>query len=58
MKRIAAPMVGGVITSVIVVLVVYPAIYYIWRGWRLPETAATPLPPANGTDDAGAQGHR
>jgi hypothetical protein len=29
----------------------------IWRGWRLPETAAAPLPPANGTDDAGTQGH-
>jgi Cu(I)/Ag(I) efflux system membrane protein CusA/SilA len=48
MKRIAAPMVGGVITSVIVVLVVYPAIYYIWRGWRLPATPSVPLPPANG----------
>jgi Cu(I)/Ag(I) efflux system membrane protein CusA/SilA len=48
MKRIAAPMVGGVITSVVVVLVVYPAIYYIWRGWRLPATAAVPLPPADG----------
>jgi len=47
MKRIAAPMVGGVITSVIVVLVVYPAIYYIWRGWRLPETAEAPLPNGN-----------
>jgi Cu(I)/Ag(I) efflux system membrane protein CusA/SilA len=46
MKRIAAPMVGGVITSVVVVLVVYPAIYYIWRGWRLPKTAEAPL--ANG----------
>jgi Cu(I)/Ag(I) efflux system membrane protein CusA/SilA len=31
MKRIAAPMVGGVITSTISVLVVYPAIYYLWR---------------------------
>jgi Cu(I)/Ag(I) efflux system membrane protein CusA/SilA len=48
MKRIAAPMVGGVITSVVVVLVVYPAIYYIWRGWRLPETEKAPLPSANG----------
>jgi Cu(I)/Ag(I) efflux system membrane protein CusA/SilA len=35
MKRIAAPMVGGVVTAVVVVLLVYPAIYYIWRGWRL-----------------------
>jgi Cu(I)/Ag(I) efflux system membrane protein CusA/SilA len=31
MKRIAAPMVGGVITSTISVLVVYPAIYFLWR---------------------------
>ena len=37
MKRIATPMVGGMVTSVIVVLLVYPAIYYIWKGWRLPE---------------------
>ena len=35
MKRIAAPMVGGVITSTISVLVVYPAIYYLWRSRRL-----------------------
>ena len=33
MKRIAAPMVGGVITSTIMELMVYPAIYTIWK-WR------------------------
>jgi len=38
MKRIAAPMVGGVVTAVVVVLLVYPAIYYIWRGWHLEQT--------------------
>ena len=37
MKRIATPMVGGMMTSVAVVLLVYPAIYYIWKGWRLTE---------------------
>jgi Cu(I)/Ag(I) efflux system membrane protein CusA/SilA len=31
MKRIAAPMVGGVITSTILELIIYPAIYLIWR---------------------------
>lgn len=31
MKRIAAPMVGGMITSTILTLVVIPAIYLIWR---------------------------
>lgn len=32
MKRIAAPMVGGVITSTILTLVIYPAIYIMWKG--------------------------
>lgn len=36
MKRIAAPMVGGVITSTILELIIYPAIYMIWRGRTLP----------------------
>ena len=31
MKRIAAPMVGGILTSFILELLVYPAIYAIWR---------------------------
>jgi Cu(I)/Ag(I) efflux system membrane protein CusA/SilA len=37
MKRIAAPMVGGLITSTIQTLIVIPAIYSVWRGWRLPK---------------------
>jgi Cu(I)/Ag(I) efflux system membrane protein CusA/SilA len=35
MKRIAAPMVGGVISSTLLELVIYPAIYMIWRGRSL-----------------------
>ncbi len=35
MKRIAAPMIGGVISSFLLELVVYPAIYEVWRGWEL-----------------------
>ena len=31
MKRIATPMVGGVVTSTIMELMVYPAIFYVWR---------------------------
>ena len=31
MKRIAAPMMGGIFTSFILELLVYPAIYEIWR---------------------------
>ena len=32
MKSIAAPMVGGVITSTILELIIYPAIYMLWKG--------------------------
>lgn len=31
MKRIAAPMVGGIFTSFLMELLVYPAIYFIWK---------------------------
>ena len=31
MKRIAAPMIGGIVTSFILELVVYPAVYEIWK---------------------------
>jgi len=32
MKRIAAPMVGGVLTALITVLVVFPAVFALWKG--------------------------
>ncbi len=35
MKRIAAPMIGGVISSFLLELMVYPAIYELWRGRQL-----------------------
>ncbi len=31
MKRIAAPMVGGMVSSTILTLIIIPAIYYLWR---------------------------
>ncbi len=31
MQRIAAPMVGGMVTSTILTLIVIPAVYYLWR---------------------------
>src|SRR3990170_816859 len=39
MKRIAAPMVGGVVTSVMLELAVYPVIYYLWRSWEMKKEA-------------------
>ncbi len=41
MKRIAAPMVGGVITSGLMELLVYPVIYFMWRG-RILEQSMIP----------------
>jgi Cu(I)/Ag(I) efflux system membrane protein CusA/SilA len=35
MRRIAAPMIGGILTSFLMELVVYPPIYQIWRGFEV-----------------------
>lgn len=40
MKRIAAPMVGGVVTSVMLELAVYPVIYFLWKRRTLKRQAA------------------
>jgi Cu(I)/Ag(I) efflux system membrane protein CusA/SilA len=40
MKRIAAPMVGGMVSSTILTLVVVPALYAIWREWQLRHAGA------------------
>jgi Cu(I)/Ag(I) efflux system membrane protein CusA/SilA len=42
MKRIAAPMLGGVGSALILVLIVFPAIFSFWRGRGLPKTAPPP----------------
>jgi Cu(I)/Ag(I) efflux system membrane protein CusA/SilA len=44
MKRIAAPMVGGVITSFLLELFIYPAIYVLWK-WHF-EVKPQKFPPA------------
>ncbi len=43
MKRIAAPMVGGLATSFLLELVVYPVVFAIWK-WRFEMRGATVLP--------------
>ena len=40
MKRIAAPMVGGMVTSTVLTLVVIPALYLLWRRRSLPVAEA------------------
>lgn len=40
MKRIAAPMVGGTLSSTILTLIVIPAVYSLWKEWELRRTVA------------------
>ena len=39
MKRIAAPMVGGMLSSTVLTLVVIPAVYSLWKEWELQRAA-------------------
>ncbi len=39
MKRIAAPMIGGMVSSTILTLLVIPALYFVWRRLRLPSNS-------------------
>src|SRR5258705_13824315 len=69
MKRIAAPMVGGLATSFLLELLVYPVIYAIWK-WRFemkrgasipkPKLVAGAAPPvgAFGAPGGGVAGRR
>ena len=44
MKRIAAPMVGGIFTSFIMELLVYPAIYLLWKSRKLISKTKAQIP--------------
>lgn len=37
MKRIATPMVGGMVSATLLTLLVVPALYGLWKGWKLPK---------------------
>lgn len=41
MRRIAVPMVGGMVSSTVLTLLVIPAIYAIVKGWKLRRSVAT-----------------
>ena len=53
MKRVAAPMVGGLVTSFVMELLVYPAIYFLWRRKEVAEGPAT-LGPHGGNAELSA----
>jgi Cu(I)/Ag(I) efflux system membrane protein CusA/SilA len=40
MRRIAAPMVGGLVSATLLALIVVPVVFTLVRGWRLPRVAA------------------
>ncbi|HEX5972121.1 MAG TPA: efflux RND transporter permease subunit, partial [Gemmatimonadaceae bacterium] len=40
MKRIAAPMVGGMVSSTVLTLVVIPAVYAAWKEWGMRRAAS------------------
>ena len=44
MQRIAAPMLGGVITSTLLELLLYPVLYFLWFSRDLKKQ---PVPPIN-----------
>jgi Cu(I)/Ag(I) efflux system membrane protein CusA/SilA len=41
MRRIAVPMIGGMVSSTVLTLIVIPAIYGLVKGWRLQPGQAT-----------------
>jgi Cu(I)/Ag(I) efflux system membrane protein CusA/SilA len=54
MKRIAAPMVGGMLSATLLTLLVVPVLYSLWRerglasGWKEAEEPALPASGASG----------
>jgi copper/silver efflux system protein len=44
MKRIAAPMIGGMVSSTILTLVVIPVLYALWRSRSIPEVDQQHMP--------------
>ena len=43
MKRVAAPMVGGMVTATVLTLVVIPAVYLLWRRWEVRRRPEAPV---------------
>ena len=49
MQRIAAPMVGGLVTSTLLTLIVIPVVYATWREWQIEPGG---LPPTDADDQS------
>ena len=56
MKRVVAPMIGGLVTSFVLELLVYPPVYEMWK-WRFVMRRGTVMPePSSGDALAGRLG--
>ncbi len=53
MKRIAAPMVGGLLTSAFLTLEIIPVVYTYWRLWQLKRGVLCPPVPAIASESVG-----
>jgi Cu(I)/Ag(I) efflux system membrane protein CusA/SilA len=53
MRRIAAPMVGGVITSFVLELLIYPVIFTIWKGRQVKRGGETVVSSGSGAHPGG-----
>jgi Cu(I)/Ag(I) efflux system membrane protein CusA/SilA len=54
MRRIAAPMVGGMVSATALTLLVIPAVFLVWQRFRLrsPDAAAAGIAPRRPLDSA------
>ena len=52
MRRVAAPMLGGLLTSAFLTLEVIPVLYTVWRHWQLKRARRAGLPLAELGRDA------
>jgi Cu(I)/Ag(I) efflux system membrane protein CusA/SilA len=53
MRRIAVPMIGGMVSSTVLTLIVIPAIYGLVKGVRLPSGKMTAAPEGQARGAAG-----
>jgi len=56
MRRIAAPMVGGVFSSFVGELLVYPSIYFVWRALKLQKGPLFPQPGVPAAEGSRSEG--
>jgi Cu(I)/Ag(I) efflux system membrane protein CusA/SilA len=42
MRRIAAPMVGGMVSATVLTLVIIPSLYLLLNGWKLQDEQGWP----------------